>query len=225
MVHHLDDQTEIILGYGPYKTAKGFLNKWIRYETLFTATQYFSFALAGLPYMGVGRNLMYRKKLFHLAGGFTDHNHLQSGDDDLFINAVATSKNTRINLSPESFMYSDGKQSWKEYFRQKARHLTTGKHYNLKHQILLGLNTLSHFLFYLGGIVLLILKFSTIFVVVVLIYLVRISIIILMCRTIFKKLQDKDLIYYVPIFDIGIVLYWLVISPVLLTGNTNQWKK
>ncbi len=224
MVSHLDDQTEIVLGYGPYKKAKGLLNKWIRYETLLTATLYFSFALAGMPYMGVGRNLMYRKKLFHQAGGFTDHDHLASGDDDLFINAVANSKNTRISLSPESFVYSEGKQSWKAYYKQKARHLTAGKHYNLTHQSLLGLYTLSHFLFYLGGIVLLTLKFSTIFDVVVLLYLVRMTIIILLYRTTFKKLQDKALIYWIPFFDFCHVLYYSVFSPVLMTGNTNQWK-
>ncbi len=224
MISHLDDQTDIILGYGPYKKAKGLLNKWIRYETLTTATQYFSFALVGMPYMGVGRNLMYRKKLFLKADGFNDHDHLMSGDDDLFINKVATSKNTRIAIQPDSFMYSEGKQSWKEYYRQKARHLTTGKHYNLKHQALLGLYTLSHFLYYLGGIVLLILNFSTIFVVVVLVYLVRTSIIILWYRVIFKKLQDSSLVRWIPFFDFGLLLYYLVFSPVLMTGNTNRWK-
>ena len=224
MIKHLDDQTDIILGYGPHNKAKGILNKWIRYETLTTATQYFSFALAGKPYMGVGRNLMYRKKLFQEVGGFNDHDHLLSGDDDLFINKVANSKNVRIALEPQSFMYSQGKQSWKAYYRQKARHLTTGKHYNLQHQILLGLYTLSHFLYYFGGIVLLILNFSTIFVVVILVHLVRISIIILWYRAIFKKLQDKSLIYWVPLLDLGLLLYYLVFSPVLITGNTNRWK-
>lgn len=224
MVSHLDEQTDIILGYGPHTKAKGILNKWIRYETLTTATQYFSFALAGMPYMGVGRNLMYKKHLFQKAGGFNDHDHLLSGDDDLFINKVATSKNTRIALAPASFMYSDGKQSWKDYYRQKARHLTTGKHYNLKHQILLGMYTLSHFLYFIGGIALMILNFSTIFDVVVLIYLVRISIIILWYRAIFKKLKDSGLIYWVPLFDFGFLLYYLIFSPVLMTGNTNRWK-
>lgn len=224
MVNHLDDQSDIILGYGPYTQAEGLLNKWIRFETLHTATQYFSFALAGMPYMGVGRNLMYRKKLFREAGGFNDHDHLLSGDDDLFINKVATSKNTRITIHPDSFMYSEGKQSWQAYYRQKTRHLTTGKHYNWLHQILLGGYTLSHFLYYFGGIVLMILNFSTIFVVVVLVYLVRISIIILLYRVIFKKLQDINLIYWVPLFDFGLILYYLVFSPVLMTGNTNRWK-
>lgn len=46
-------------------------------------------ALAGNPYMGIGRNLAYRKSLYEKHKGFADHLQLQRGEDDLFINAVA----------------------------------------------------------------------------------------------------------------------------------------
>ena len=55
---------EIVLGYGAYIKEKGLLNILIRFETFHTALQYLSFALAGLPYMGVGRNLSYKKQVF-----------------------------------------------------------------------------------------------------------------------------------------------------------------
>ena len=42
----------------------GMLNKLIRFETFHTALQYLSYALAGIPYMGVGRNLSYKKDYF-----------------------------------------------------------------------------------------------------------------------------------------------------------------
>ena len=52
----------IVLGYGAYeKIAGSFLNKIIRFETMLTAIQYFSWAKIGHPYMGVGRNLAYKK--------------------------------------------------------------------------------------------------------------------------------------------------------------------
>ena len=54
-------QTEIVLGYGAYKKNNTFLNKLIRFETFHSALQYLSYALAGVPYMGVGRNLSYKK--------------------------------------------------------------------------------------------------------------------------------------------------------------------
>ena len=91
-----DDNIEIVLGYGAYHKKKGLLNKIIRWETFHTAIQYFSYALAGKPYMGVGRNLSYKRSVFFRHKGFSSHHHVQSGDDDLFINMAANKKNTRI---------------------------------------------------------------------------------------------------------------------------------
>ena len=103
-------QKTIVLGYGGYeKIANSFLNKIIRYETLLTATQYFSWAKMGKPYMGVGRNLAYKKEEFFNVNGFIDHIQIRSGDDDLFINQAADSDNTTIAYSPESFTYSASK--------------------------------------------------------------------------------------------------------------------
>lgn len=59
--------------------------------------------------MGVGRNLIYRKSLFEKTGGFQKHAHLASGDDDLFINAVAHKSNTALILEPTAFVFSKAK--------------------------------------------------------------------------------------------------------------------
>src|SRR5687768_5552472 len=107
-----------------------------------------SYALAGKPYMGVGRNLAYRKNLFFLNKGFSSINNIPSGDDDLFINKVATKNNTAIVVDKESFTVSEPKESWGEWMRQKTRHYTTGKYYKTSHKFLLGLYTASFFLFY-----------------------------------------------------------------------------
>ena len=58
------NNAEIILGYGSYEKKKGLLNKIIRFDAFNLAQQYLSFALAGQTYMGVGRNLAYKKSLF-----------------------------------------------------------------------------------------------------------------------------------------------------------------
>ena len=83
---------EVVIGYGAYHKRPGLLNKLIRFETFHSAMQYLSFALAGVPYMGVGRNLSYKKNLFLRNKGFSSINHIASGDDDLFINKTATKK-------------------------------------------------------------------------------------------------------------------------------------
>src|SRR5688572_2579249 len=107
-----DDNIEIILGYGAYHKTPGVLNKLIRFETFHTALQYMSYALAGLPYMGVGRNLSYKKNLFLRNKGFSSINHIPSGDDDLFINKVANSHNTAVIIDPDAVTRSIPKTTW-----------------------------------------------------------------------------------------------------------------
>lgn len=144
-----DDNTQIVLGYGGYQFQKGLLNLLIRFETMFIALQYFTFEHAGMPYMGVGRNLAYRKELFVANQGFKKHAHIASGDDDLFVNKHATGKNTKSTRHPLSFTRSVPHTSWKRWFQQKKRHYTTAKLYKPKHQIVLALEPLSRMLFYL----------------------------------------------------------------------------
>lgn len=147
MVAPLAEQDKMIgLGFSPYEHRPGFLNRLIRFETLFTAVQYFSLALAGRPYMGVGRNLTYRTSLFFANQGFYRHKNVIGGDDDLFINEVATGKNTGICLDPDTFMWSKPKETWPEWRLQKQRHLNVGKYYTTGNKIRLGLLTGSHVL-------------------------------------------------------------------------------
>ena len=144
----MENGIEVILGYSPYHKRPGMLNKIIRFETFHSALQYLSYALAGSPYMGVGRNLSYKKELFLRNKGFSAVNHLPGGDDDLFINKVATRHNTNIVIDPGTFTLSEPKKDFGEWLKQKTRHYSTGKFYKFRHQFLLGLYSFSHFLFY-----------------------------------------------------------------------------
>lgn len=114
---------KIILGFGAYEKQKGLLNKLIRFETFFTAIQYLSFTLSKIPYMGVGRNLAYEKELFFKNKGFSTHQHILSGDDDLFINEVANKYNTQIVIHSEAHTVSIPKPTFKLWVRQKKKTL------------------------------------------------------------------------------------------------------
>jgi poly-beta-1,6-N-acetyl-D-glucosamine synthase len=155
MQRNFSKDCQIVLGIGKYETQKGLLNLVIRSETLLTALQYIGFATAGLPYMGVGRNLAYRKSLFFNNRGFASHYKLASGDDDLFINEVARKKNTKIEIRPESFTISSPEIRWKDWYYQKKRHLTTGPRYRLLTRFLLGGELAIRMLFYISLILLL----------------------------------------------------------------------
>lgn len=215
-----EDGIDIVLGYGAYHKHPGFLNKVIRYETFHSALQYLSYALAGHPYMGVGRNLSYKKELFLKNKGFSDLNHLPGGDDDLFINKVSSGKNTTIVIDPEAHTLSSPKRSWKEWRYQKTRHFSTSKYYKLKHQILLGLYSLSHFLFYF-----LIIACS-------IWYDWRIGLAIfagksiiqqLIFANVMKRLNEADLRKWVLIMDLWMVVYYLLFAPALVKKEKKTW--
>ncbi len=144
MTAAFSDQTDFILGHSMYTSEKGMLNRFIRYETWWTAIHYLSAALGGNPYMGTGRNLAYKKSVFLENKGFRGFGHIVGGDDDLFINRYAKGKNTAVVLSEESFTFSEPKRTWQEYFIQKLRHLSVGRYYRPATRITLGVLSLSH---------------------------------------------------------------------------------
>ena len=148
MARYMVGKEEIVLAYSPYNREPGFLNLLIRYDTFFTAVQYFSFALAGLPYMGVGRNLAYKKPLFMRLKGFYKDIPLNGGDDDLFVNRASTEDNIAVCLLPETYTYSIPKQNWYAWYRQKTRHLAISKRYKSIHIWLLILLGASNVFFY-----------------------------------------------------------------------------
>ncbi len=130
MVRHFSPETEFVLGYGGYLPRKTLLSRLISYDTLFIAMQYLGFAQRGKPYMGVGRNLAYRRSTFFANRGFAGSLHIASGDDDLLVNKFANQNNTRIATTAKSTTLSVPKATFGEWFHQKERHLTTAPFYS-----------------------------------------------------------------------------------------------
>lgn len=220
MQHAFASGIEIVLGYGAYHKQPGMLNKLIRFETFHTALQYLSYALAGNPYMGVGRNLAYRKQTFFNNKGFASVNRIPSGDDDLFINKAAKPQNTAVAIHPEAFTFSAPKQTWAEWRKQKARHYTTGKYYKGKHKWLLGLYTASFLLFYPS------LVLSCIFFdwrLALLPFVLRILTLGLVWKKAMQLLEENDLFRWFPLLDVWMFVYYLFFIPTLWR-KPGKWK-
>lgn len=216
-----DDSTEIVLGYGAYHKKKGLLNRLIRWETFHTALQYLSYALAGKPYMGVGRNLSYKKVIFFRHKGFSSFNHISSGDDDLFINTAATKNNTKINISPEAFTLSDSPSNWNQWIKQKRRHYSTAKYYKPLHKFLLGLYSLTHFLFFpilITAIAFYNWQWS------LLVFSIRFIIQIIILYPSMKKLNEKDLFPFFILLDLWMFFYYFIFSITLILKPRTSWK-
>jgi len=207
--------TEIVIGYGAYNKRPGLLNKLIRFETFHSALQYLSFALAGTPYMGVGRNLSYKKDVFLRNKGFSSINHIPGGDDDLFINQVASKHNTAVVIDKDAVTLSQPKRTFNEWLRQKTRHYSTARYYKKANRFLLALYSISQFLFYP------LLIASAVF------YNWELSLIVFGVRLILqawifhkamKKLNESDLWPLFLFFDIWMFFYYIIFAPSL-------WKK
>lgn len=214
---------EIVLGYGPLTPAPGLLNRWARFETAYTVLQYGGFALAGLPYMGVGRNLAWQKPLFTRAGGFSAHADLASGDDDLLVNAVATRYNTVLCFAPEAFVYSPAPPHWAAWMRQKRRHLSAGVRYRIRHRVLLSAAAGSHVLHYaMLGIAVL----PGAFWPALTCWAVRMALAAAVFARVARRLKEGDLWPWFPMLDAGMALYWGVFTPfaLLFRHRQKRWR-
>jgi glycosyltransferase involved in cell wall biosynthesis len=213
---------EIVLGYGPYEKYPGLLNMLIRYDTFQVAVQYFSFALAGKPYMGVGRNLSYKRSLFYRHKGFINHYHISSGDDDLFINSAATKTNTRIHIDPVTHVFSEPKKTFKSWITQKRRHFTTGKLYKPTNKYLLGSQALSALLYYVSLLGLLIMQIYWPFVLGL--HGIRLLSRMVLYAYGVKKLSERKLYLISPLLDPFFTFFnpMLVISGLIF--KSNKWK-
>lgn len=139
---------DIVLGFGAYFYQRGYVNRLVRFDTLFNGLHYLGAALCRHPYMGVGRNLAYRKSLFFQSGGFTRLMDSRAGDDDLFINHVATPTNTAVALNRNSYTWSLSKTTIRDWVQQKRRHLSVSPMYKASTKWRLLFEPLTRGLFY-----------------------------------------------------------------------------
>ncbi|WP_343616297.1 glycosyltransferase [Flavobacterium sp.] len=223
MTSQFTKEKTIVLGYGGYeKKERSFLNKLIRFETVLTAVQYFSWAKAGLPYMGVGRNLAYKKEEFFNVNGFIDHIQVRSGDDDLFINQAANKLNTTVSYIPESFTYSKPKESFKDWFTQKRRHISTAEYYKFFDKFQLGLFFFSQLFFFLSVILLLAFQFQWIAVVAIL--ATRYTIVWIVIGFSAGKLKENDIKIWFPVLEIALILTQINIFITNIFSKPVYWK-
>ncbi len=222
MQENFHSGTEIVLGYGKYKREPNFINKIIRFDTVHIAMQYFSMALMGKPYMGVGRNLAYRKNLFYKQNGFISHYKIKSGDDDLFVNAAATKLNTKIMILPESHTISDSKKSFSTWITQKRRHLTSGKYYKLSTKLWLAVYSLSQFLFFVSFAALIVINYTLL--IVSALFLLRLISQLIIFKKSMQKLNEKNFLLLIPFFEI----FFVILNPIIVLINTiskqDKWK-
>jgi hypothetical protein len=222
MVSNYDTNTEIVLGYGPYSKRPGFTNLVVRYDTFLVAMQYLSYALKGFPYMGVGRNLSYKRSIFFSNKGFTSHYKIASGDDDLFINQAARRNNTEICIQPGSFTYSEPVGTINRWINQKRRHFTASKNYKMKFKVLLSLFGFSQLLFYLLFFILVILNIYPFIALGFL--LARLLTQFIVHKKILGHFRDDQLLLFSLVWELLHLLILQIITLISMLRKPVEWK-
>ena len=213
---------EIVLGISPYKKTKGVLNKFIRFDEFIVMLQYLSYALAKIPYMGVGRNLAYKKSLFFSVRGFASHIHIPSGDDDLFVKEVANKNNVAIQINKEADIFSQPKITFLDWFYQRNRHISTYKYYKNIHKGLLFLFPFCQFLFWFSSILLFV--FHPNLIIIYSLFAFRIILYYIVYFPIMKKLRHFDLFFIYPVMEflsLFVQLFFVLLS---IRYKTISWK-
>lgn len=144
--------TDVVLGYSGYERGKGWMHKKTAFDALFTSMRYLGYAITKRPYMGIGRNMAYRRELFFQQKGYSAHLNLQRGDDDLFINRIATRINTRVETDVNATVRMRPiryKNDWRE---EKVSYMATSQRYKGSQRFMLGFETFSRILFYFAVI-------------------------------------------------------------------------
>ncbi len=221
MMKQATTTTEIILGFSPYKKGKGLLNSFIRFESFLTGIQFIGFALLGKPYMGVGRNLAYKKSLFLDNKGFHPYLEVTGGDDDLFVNQHTKSSNTSISLGHEALVESEPKKTWGEFFVQKLRHLSVGKRYKFVDRLLLGLFSVTHLLTWFWVVPVAIISLSYWLMGL---FFFRWIILIILLHLAPKKMGSAFESWKTPFLDFIYSFYYLVTGLRALVVKNVKWK-
>jgi biofilm PGA synthesis N-glycosyltransferase PgaC len=219
--YHKDENIQIVLGYSPFNINNSFVNVVSRMDNLYTAMSYFSFAENRNPYMGVGRNLSYRKSLFFKLKGFASHLHIAPGDDDLFIRDAATAGNTAYTIHPDSFVNTDAKSSLQDWYRQKKRHNFVGKYYKRRHKWLLIFCAFTHVMFWLCFIANCFIYESLGWALIILTLFWWIKLPLLYFN--FRKFRQASMAFMTPVFDLFFVVYNVVFGFVTLFGRQKKW--
>jgi cellulose synthase/poly-beta-1,6-N-acetylglucosamine synthase-like glycosyltransferase len=140
----------LVAGYSPLAVTRGhsLLQHFIALEALGLASVSAGSFGGGVPLTCSGRNLAYRKSVFHEIGGFRTFGQVISGDDDLLLHAIRrkTGYRVRFATAPSSVVPSEAADTFRAFSQQRIRHASKG----LRYDNTLKFGLIAVYLFYLS---------------------------------------------------------------------------
>lgn len=139
---------DFVFGIAPFYQTNKLVNKVSCYENFRNSMLAISAANFGVAYTASARNFGFNKDAFEKIGGYQNTTETISGDDDLLLReAVKKCLKVCTLTSPGSYVYSETKRTFKEYFSQRARHTQSSFHYLFKQKLFLALWHLMNLVF------------------------------------------------------------------------------
>lgn len=121
---------DVIIGYSPLEANRGFFHAWVQFENNLTAYLYYGLLGLGFPFMGVGRNLGFRRDWYHVIQPYSKNWEALSGSDDFLVQASSRGRVIPC-LVPSSFVpyrWRRG-ETMKAYIRRRQRHFSAFRAY------------------------------------------------------------------------------------------------
>ncbi|MGB0869188.1 MAG: glycosyltransferase [Flavobacteriales bacterium] len=215
-----DDLTVLL---GSYMKTNGLLNACIRFETLKIALTYAGFAAQNNAYMSVGRNFAYKKSTFFDVNGFSKYLYVPSGDDDLFIQECKkANKSVGVLFSKSTKTVSEPKETFKQWYRQKRRHVSTSSYYPKQTLIKLFVLEILQILFFIGCPILL-LFINIPFILTYSIFFVILGFVLFRWYRLLKLIDEKINVFLIPFYSVLVFLFQGIVGISNMINKPKNW--
>lgn len=221
MAASFSKQKQLVLGHASFPKTMGFSNLLMRFDNCYRTLFNFSFAKAGLPFSGNGKNLGYTTELFYAHRGFMSHMNIRAGEDELFVNEAANKSNTAIVDQPEAFCEVQNKQTFEEWFAHKKRRLFVFRYLHSGYQSLIGLHFFARCAFWImATLSFIIIDWPTALTLVA-------TTLLLQYAFLFKgflKLKEKEILYFLIPLEIAYLCVQISIFMSNIFSKPKLWK-
>lgn len=148
MAANFQGQKKVVVGYSTYARRRTPYNAFLRYDNVVGAVQYFSHVLRNATYRADFNNIAFLRQLFYNQKGFTSFNHLEWGEEDIFVHRISGGDNTSVEYSPESMIVQNNIPSYGYWRSHKISLYYTRKFNSTRNRFSLSMFDATNMLFY-----------------------------------------------------------------------------
>jgi len=214
------DKTEIIVAHSTFATGSK-INAWYRFAGFYRQLLNFSAILTKLTFTGSASNLIFTRSLFYDNQGFTSHYTKSTGTGEMFVNQAATRSNVSLQISSESRMAFAKNLAFGKWLEKENDNFEIHRYLKFSHRAFNSLFFNSLLLFFLAFAALMILNLH--WEIILGLFALRFISQLLVFGFAQKKLSEKGLLLFTPLFEIFLHLVHFFLRFRLLFDRKKIW--